>query len=111
MQQIAAEFEKDTGHKAPASFGATGKFYAQIVNGAPFEVLLSADDETPAGWRRKGTPSPAAASPTPSASWCCGRRIPTLVDAKGEVLKTGNFNIWPWPIRRPRPTARQRSKP
>src|SRR5256885_4918723 len=35
MQKIAAEFEKDTGHKALLSFGATGKFYAQIVNGAP----------------------------------------------------------------------------
>ena len=42
MQQIAAEFVKDTGHKAILSFGGTGKFYAQIVNGAPFEVLLAA---------------------------------------------------------------------
>ena len=48
MQQIAAEFEKDTGHKAVLVFGATGKFYAQISNGAPFEVLLAADDATPA---------------------------------------------------------------
>ena len=48
MQKIAAEFEKDTGHKATLAFGATGKFYAQITNGAPFEVFLSADDETPA---------------------------------------------------------------
>src|SRR5512137_794146 len=48
MQKIAAEFEKDTGHKVLASFGATGKFYAQIKNGAPFEILLAADDETPA---------------------------------------------------------------
>lgn len=47
MQKIAAEFEKDTGHKAQLSFGATGKFYAQIQNGAPFEILLSADDTTP----------------------------------------------------------------
>ncbi|MFD2273464.1 molybdate ABC transporter substrate-binding protein [Undibacterium arcticum] len=48
MQQIAAEFEKDTGHKAVLVFGATGKFYAQISNGAPFEVFLAADDATPA---------------------------------------------------------------
>ena len=48
MQQIALAFEKDTGHKALLSFGATGKFYAQITNGAPFEVFLAADDETPA---------------------------------------------------------------
>jgi molybdate transport system substrate-binding protein len=48
MQKIAAEFAQDTGHKAQLAFGGTGKFYAQIRNGAPFEVLLSADDETPA---------------------------------------------------------------
>ena len=47
MQKIAADFEKETGHKAQLSFGATGKFYAQIKNGAPFEILLAADDTTP----------------------------------------------------------------
>lgn len=47
MQRIAAEFEKDSGHKAVLAFGSTGKFYAQITNGAPFDLLLSADDETP----------------------------------------------------------------
>ena len=48
MQKIAADFEKATGHKVVAAYGSTGKFYAQIKNGAPFEVLLAADDETPA---------------------------------------------------------------
>ena len=47
-QQIAGEFERKTGHKALLSFGATGKFYAQIKNGAPFEVFLAANDSTPA---------------------------------------------------------------
>ena len=54
MQQIAAQFEKDTGHKATLAFGATGKFYAQIINGAPFEILLAADDETPAKLEKDG---------------------------------------------------------
>ena len=54
IQVIAPLFERDTGHKLLASFGATGKFYAQIANGAPFEVLLSADDETPARLLREG---------------------------------------------------------
>ena len=47
MKQIAQDFEADTGHKASLAFGATGQFYAQIRNGAPFGVLLAADDETP----------------------------------------------------------------
>lgn len=54
MQKIAVAFEKDTGHKAVLSFGATGKFYAQIRNGAPFGVLLAADDETPARLLKEG---------------------------------------------------------
>ena len=91
MQKIAAEFEKDTGHKAVLAFGATGKFYAQIKNGAPFEVLLAADDETPARLEKEGTAWPAPASPTPSAGWCCGARKPASVDAKGEVLSKGGF--------------------
>ena len=54
MQKIAADFEKATGHQAKLAFGATGKFYAQIKNGAPFEVLLAADDETPAKLEKEG---------------------------------------------------------
>lgn len=48
MQKIAQMFEQDTGHKAVLSFGSTGNLYAQIKNGAPFQILLAADDETPA---------------------------------------------------------------
>jgi len=46
MQKIAVLFAQETGHKATLSMGSTGKFYAQIKNGAPFHVLLSGDDET-----------------------------------------------------------------
>lgn len=54
MKKIAAEFAKDTEHKALLSFGSTGKFYAQIRNGAPFEVFLSADSKTPAKLEKEG---------------------------------------------------------
>ena len=54
MQIIAAEFEKDTGHKALLSFGSSGKFYSQIKNGAPFQVFLSADNTTPIKLEKEG---------------------------------------------------------
>lgn len=54
MKDIAAAFESQSGHKLVLTPGASGKFYAQITNGAPFEVLLSADDETPARLEKVG---------------------------------------------------------
>lgn len=48
VKEIAALFEKTTTHKLVLSYGATGAFYAQITQGAPFEVFLSADKATPA---------------------------------------------------------------
>ena len=46
-KQIAQAFERKTGHKAILSFGATGQFYTQITQGAPFQLFLSADQATP----------------------------------------------------------------
>ena len=48
------ECEQDSGHKPTLMSGAPGKFYAQISHGAPFEVFLSADDETPARLEKDG---------------------------------------------------------
>lgn len=91
MQKIAADFEKDTGHKALLSFGATGKFYAQIKAGAPFEVLLTADEETPLKLEKEG-----AAVAGSHFTYAIGRLVlwsakPGYVDDKGDVLKNGDF--------------------
>lgn len=91
MQVITALFERDTGHKVSLAFGSTGKFYAQISNGAPFEVLLAADDETPAKLVKEG--NGVAGTPFTYAIgtlvlWSADAK---LVDAKGEILKKGGF--------------------
>lgn len=91
MQQIAAQFEKDTGHKAALSFGGTGKFYAQIVNGAPFEILVAADDETPARLEKEGQGVAGTRFTYGIGKLVLWSTNPDLVDAKGEVLKTANF--------------------
>lgn len=89
-KEIAAVFEARTGHKAVLSFGATGLLYAQITQGAPFEVFLSADAAHPAmaiesGWGLPGS----------SLTYAIGRIALWSASAdlvKGaETLKEGNF--------------------
>jgi len=48
MKALTVEFEKTTAHHVVLSFGSTGKHYAQIKNGAPFDVFLAADAARPA---------------------------------------------------------------
>ena len=92
MQRIAVEFERDTGHQARLAFGGTGKLYAQIKHGAPFQVLLSADDETPAKLEREGLTVPGR-----RFTYAVGRLVlwsakSGYVDDQGAVLKKGGFN-------------------
>ncbi|SHK20189.1 molybdate transport system substrate-binding protein [Marinobacter antarcticus] len=46
-RDLIAAFGEATGLEAVASYGSTGKLYAQIDNGAPFDVFLAADSRRP----------------------------------------------------------------
>ena len=91
MQVIANLFERDTGHKVVAAYGATGKFYAQINNGAPFEVLLAADDETPKKLAGAGQAVSGSAFTYAIGKLVLWSADPKRVDARGEVLRKGDF--------------------
>ena len=91
MKRIAEEFEKETGHQTVLSFGSTGKLYAQITNGAPFDVFLSADNQTPVKLEKEG--SAVAGS---RLTYATGRLVlwsakPGLVDDKAAVLMRNDF--------------------
>jgi molybdate transport system substrate-binding protein len=92
MQKIAQAFEQDTGHKAQLAFGATGKFYAQIKHGAPFAVLLAADDETPARLEKEGLAVADSRFTYATGRLALWSKQPLLVDDKGEVLRSNRFD-------------------
>ena len=91
MQRIAAEFEKDTGHKVIVALGGTGKLYAQIVNGAPYELFLSADSATPRRLAQEGFGDDASRFTYGQGKLVLWSADPALVDAQGLVLKQGKF--------------------
>ncbi|WP_236176155.1 molybdate ABC transporter substrate-binding protein [Pseudomonas qingdaonensis] len=91
IQAIAKDFEKDTGHKLVASFGATGQFYAQIKNGAPFEVFLSADDTTPEKLENEGETVKGSRFTYAIGTLALWSPKAGYVDDKGEVLKKNDY--------------------
>ena len=90
-KQLAQRFAQQTGHKLAISAGSTGKFYAQIRNGAPFDVLLSADEDTPRRLERE-----RLAVAGSRFTYAVGKLVlwsprEGVVDGKGEVLRQGAF--------------------
>ncbi|WP_333824657.1 molybdate ABC transporter substrate-binding protein [Pinisolibacter sp.] len=91
MQKIAAEFEAETGHKAVLAFGTVGKFYSQMKAGAPFEVLVSSDRETPDALVRDGLAIGETRFTYAIGKLTLWSATPGVVDDKGEVLRTGSY--------------------
>lgn len=86
IAKIGEAFTAATGHVIKVSAGATGKFYTQIISGAPFEVLIAADDETPKKLIAEG--HAVAGS---NFTYAIGKLVlwsaqPGFVDAQGAVL-------------------------
>ena len=91
IQAIANDFEKDTGHKLIAAYGATGQFYTQIKNGAPFEVFLAADDSTPEKLEKEGETVPGSRFTYAVGTLALWSAKDGYVDPEGQVLKEGTY--------------------
>jgi molybdate transport system substrate-binding protein len=90
-KEIAAQYKTQSGHEVDLSFGASGQLYAQISHGAPFDALLSADNERTQQALREGLGVPGS-----EFTYAVGKLVlwsanPSLVDANGAVLRRGNF--------------------
>lgn len=86
MQQLARRFEQETGHTLRLAFGSTGGLAAQIRNGAPYEVLLAADAQTPRLLAQQGWAVPASIFTYATGTLVLWSAQPGLVDAQGALL-------------------------
>ena len=91
MAEIAGHFERQTGHRITLVSGSTGKHYAQIRNGAPFQLFFAADSERPQRLEAEGLAVPGS-----RFTYAIGRLVlwsprADYVDPEGAVLDRGDF--------------------
>jgi molybdate transport system substrate-binding protein len=91
MRRIAAEFERNTHASVHIVTAATGTLYAQIENGAPFEILIAADESTPRRLEAEGKGISGS-----RFTYALGRLVlwsirRGYVDRDGVVLRQGHF--------------------
>jgi molybdate transport system substrate-binding protein len=91
MNEIVEAFQKETQHEAKLSFGSSGKAFAQIQSGAPYEIYLSASEKYPIELEKSGF-----AVSNSRFVYAIGKLVlwsakPAYVDDKGKILKTGDF--------------------
>lgn len=90
LQKLAPLYQQASGNTLVLSSGASGAFYAQIVNGAPFDVFLSADAARPERLEREGL-----AVEGTRFVYAYGVLVlwspAGLIDGEGQVLKDGPF--------------------
>jgi len=88
---LAQHFTHQSGHKVMLVFGASGKHYAQIRNGAPFDAFFSADVKRPERLEKEGLIVPDS-----RFTYAVGKLVlwspdPHQVDATGAILENGDF--------------------
>ncbi len=90
MKELVRQFEEQTGHQAVVSYGSTGKLYAQIQNGAPFDIFLAADQQRPQRVHQAGLgQAPKTYAIGRLVLWS---RDPGLIAGDSDVLARGNFS-------------------
>ncbi len=92
IEEIGKAFNKATGHQLKVSTGSSGKFYAQIKNGAPFQVFLSADEEKPALLEKDGLAVQGSRFTYAIGKLVLWSADPAVVDTKGQILMKNQFN-------------------
>ena len=91
IKALAKSFEEKTGHQVVLSFGSTGKLYAQIIHGAPYDAFLAADSERPSLLEKNGQALPGSRFTYATGKLVLWSPQQQLVDQQGEILKRQDF--------------------
>lgn len=91
MKRIVRHFEAATGHDVILSTGSTGKHYAQIKNGAPFDLFFAADSERPQRLEDEGIASPGSRFTYARGRLLLWSSRRDYIDGKGSILAHGDF--------------------
>lgn len=92
LKTISEQFEKTTGHRVMITSGSTGKIYAQIKNGAPYDLFLAADAKTPAKLEQENAIVPKSRFTYAIGKLALWSAKPGYVDDKGDILKKQPFS-------------------
>ena len=90
-KQLAANFQLATGDTVVLSFGASGTFFTQITQSAPFEIFLSADATRPQKLVAMGLGVPGTCFTYATGKLVLWSATPGFVDGQGKVLSSGKF--------------------
>jgi len=93
LQKLAPKFEHTTGNKLVLSSGSSGQFYTQIKQGAPFDVLLSADSERPKQLEAEGLGVAGSRFTYAVGTLVLWSPQAGTVDSEGKVLTEGRFKM------------------
>ncbi len=92
LKQIVELFQKESGHTVKLSFGSSGKFTAQIKEGAPFDVFLAADEKNPGLLEKEGLAVEGSRFVYALGKLVLWSAQPGFVDGNGAVLSKGGYN-------------------
>lgn len=92
MKEIVSKFEQSHEHKVISSFGSSGKIYAQIKHGAPFQVFLSADQTKPELLEKEGLTLSGSRFTYAIGALALWSFKPDFIGSDFTQLKINNFN-------------------
>lgn len=92
IKQLKPLFERESGHRLITSFASSGTLFAQIHNGAPFDVFLSADEQRPQQLIRDGLAVVDSSFIYASGQLMLWSSQAGLIDPQGNILRDGRWH-------------------